>query len=722
MTKSKQRQRLNGTVLIMILTVMFVLIIMLMATLTVVTTASQRIYTKFEENQSYYTSRSALEVFTSKMLSDNQYKSADGSGEHQGYQLQKALYSIKSKDGHDKNTTLGNPTKEYIEYKVTLPTVGNAADSYGKFSDEVTIKVEVLERTYDPDDNRADDSMVIKITATSMFNGVEGSSSVKLEVGPSTGANNATRAVTSLSGLEMDMNNLILLGGLATPGNAKLGNQGYFWGNIYYGGETNNGGGGSKYTLVGDESFYIKNGVSGVTNAFPLRGISNAKGDPVVFVDGDFNITQSNTGDVYDAAQPIAMVVTRDLSTTGEYKSSGDVYVMGDFSTTSKIVINGDLYLATDNACSADGSAVISLTGGTDALTVTGDLHLMDASKIWDLAGKITIGGRICMPSVATLPDGIDAAKVDFNAQKFATVVRDPAAGTITVTLNNSTTSNIINVNGRVFNQYRRNGDPAENWISASEYAFTPQEELEKIIVPGDPDTYPEYSDKRIHEYYNEHINSATKITTSGGTFTAPGKYYMEPGQYMNNIVFDAGGEVELFLKPCIGWQNYSQGGAGCKIIVHPGTKLKVYCVPGQYKFDNFCFTTPEVESGDPIYVGDYAPTGESLIDVRTTFFVEGTSELYFSNNDSYIIGHVYAPYGKVFGGTSGKTLNIYYNGEHYTESHGFVIVGSVLANHYSSGGSSKGGVAFVKGLDNSTPPPVGETFLTFQEVQYSRN
>ncbi|MBP1550297.1 MAG: hypothetical protein J6A05_09870, partial [Oscillospiraceae bacterium] len=78
MAKSKQRQSLHGAVLIMVLTVMVVLIIMLMATLTVVTTAGQRVYTKFEENQAYYTARSALDIFTESMLYDENYYANDG--------------------------------------------------------------------------------------------------------------------------------------------------------------------------------------------------------------------------------------------------------------------------------------------------------------------------------------------------------------------------------------------------------------------------------------------------------------------------------------------------------------------------------------------------------------------------------------------------------------------------------------------------------------------
>ncbi|MBQ5320108.1 MAG: hypothetical protein J6K17_13535 [Oscillospiraceae bacterium] len=117
MTKSKQRQSLRGAVLIMILTVMVVLIIMLMATLTVVTSAGQRVYTKFEENQAYYTARSALDVFTKNMLMDSGHVYSAGGYEYskddwsdtetadmkQGLALQLELYKIKSKGEYKGN-------------------------------------------------------------------------------------------------------------------------------------------------------------------------------------------------------------------------------------------------------------------------------------------------------------------------------------------------------------------------------------------------------------------------------------------------------------------------------------------------------------------------------------------------------------------------------------------------------------------------------------------
>ncbi|MBR4096421.1 MAG: hypothetical protein IKK42_03850 [Oscillospiraceae bacterium] len=164
MTKSKQRQSLRGAVLIMILTVMVVLIIMLMATLTVVTTAGQRIYTKFEENQAYYSARSALDVFTQDMLADGGYYAYDNTGIRmydytdysdpanpvvktgangakmkQGLALQGELYKIKSQ---------GVATKEFaLELAKTDSSLGitsaNAAEAL-KFVENMYVSDDVF--------------------------------------------------------------------------------------------------------------------------------------------------------------------------------------------------------------------------------------------------------------------------------------------------------------------------------------------------------------------------------------------------------------------------------------------------------------------------------------------------------------------------------------------------------------------------------------------------
>lgn len=210
--KGKRLRSLSGTVLIMILTVMLVLIIMLMATLTVVTTASQRIYTKYEENQAYYTARSALDVFTQNMLYDKSYYAYRDSGspmtyEHseggaantanmkQGLALQLELYKLKTKGTDDSDVpnsiqnllqtefttyagtlAAGSKKEEYktyygvvkngstydssITYEVEFPKVSGKETSgtshnYGTLADDrkAKITVEVLSREYDMGDD-----------------------------------------------------------------------------------------------------------------------------------------------------------------------------------------------------------------------------------------------------------------------------------------------------------------------------------------------------------------------------------------------------------------------------------------------------------------------------------------------------------------------------------------------------------------------------------------
>lgn len=200
---AKNGRRLSGAVLIMVVAVMFVLIVLLLATLTVVSTAQNRSFERFEENQAYYSARSALDVYVSNMLSDETYYASDASGnklDHdydddgdittppttfgtegiiysQALAMELDLYRIKAyaatyddylalADKSAPNNTdnwvnpsgvfttepyksdYDTPTENYIEYVVDYPQI-SSGDYHGKFEDndtEATIKVEVLAR------------------------------------------------------------------------------------------------------------------------------------------------------------------------------------------------------------------------------------------------------------------------------------------------------------------------------------------------------------------------------------------------------------------------------------------------------------------------------------------------------------------------------------------------------------------------------------------------
>ncbi len=239
-----KKKSLSGVVLIMVVTVMFVLIIMLLATLSVVSTAQNRYYTKYEENQAYYTARSALDVFTNNLLSDKDYYAYDGSTPRvyihdnnvttdkmkQGLALQLNLYTITAQSGDniEQSDLLSyanslNPRKdeyknyygtdntkvqtdsvtgnEYIEYRVTVfPQVSSATDNYGKMVDtvkngatdqiEATIRVEVLDRNYDIDESKVNDGTYADRTAllassdgpAAFVNGARGKDWMRLKV------------------------------------------------------------------------------------------------------------------------------------------------------------------------------------------------------------------------------------------------------------------------------------------------------------------------------------------------------------------------------------------------------------------------------------------------------------------------------------------------------------------------------------------------------------
>jgi hypothetical protein len=185
-------KRANGTMLILVVAFMLILIVFCMATLAMVTVANNRAVTKFEENQSYYTAASALEIFTEGSLTDETYYAVDGgtprnyykadgtplSKMTQGRALELDLYKLYVQrdstatltnpiGGGEKgdadifsssalnkivNTTNGavfsanstfadqftaNPSYKYAEYIVELPAV-STGDNYGLFADTQT--------------------------------------------------------------------------------------------------------------------------------------------------------------------------------------------------------------------------------------------------------------------------------------------------------------------------------------------------------------------------------------------------------------------------------------------------------------------------------------------------------------------------------------------------------------------------------------------------------
>lgn len=210
MTKvcTDKKKSLHGVVLIMVVTVMMVLIVLLLATMAAVSTAQNRYYSKYEENQAYFSARSALDVCIDNAFIDSEYYAVDSSGAvrmyyytdssgavqseqmKQGLAIQLDTYRIKAHADTMENyeamadktqfstdfwanagangdavftadpekSYYEEPDLEYIEYKVQFPKLTSGSDNYGAMADNdptdptaqvATIRIEVIARTYD---------------------------------------------------------------------------------------------------------------------------------------------------------------------------------------------------------------------------------------------------------------------------------------------------------------------------------------------------------------------------------------------------------------------------------------------------------------------------------------------------------------------------------------------------------------------------------------------
>ena len=71
MNKRRRPYSVNGAVLIMVLTVMFVLIFLLAGAVAVVYTSNNRVMMQYEESQAYYTARSVIDIYREMILQDD---------------------------------------------------------------------------------------------------------------------------------------------------------------------------------------------------------------------------------------------------------------------------------------------------------------------------------------------------------------------------------------------------------------------------------------------------------------------------------------------------------------------------------------------------------------------------------------------------------------------------------------------------------------------------
>lgn len=754
--KGKRLKSVGGTVLIMVLTVMLVLIIMLMATLTVVTTAGQRIYAKYEEQQAYYTARSALDVFT-KMLNDSTYgNTVPAAGavpavfETQGYNIQKSLYDIiaQSDPGATNPAKNANPysgamaSQPYIEYTAVLPDLNGGTDQYGKLNDgSLTVRVEVLDRTLNCGSDgtpatgkRSKDAMKLKITATTSFEGVESSAAMTM-LTKAPAATTADRAVTVTGGGTMEFDNTSILGGIVAPVNADMGNDPCIWGNIFIG-DGFDSAVALHTTVTEGEWLYIRgqetspgtrNPIKWNNNGTDVRGVNNTSDDskmPNFFMDGNVEIgTDTNFG---TSGDEVRVLITGNLKWTqaADVTVYGDLYVMGDVEIfqAKTLTVTGNLYVG--GVCDWHDSANISVAGSMYAPNTNPRMGGTPA-----VVQGLTIGGfnQTNLSNVgSTIP--ITVSGIKYGSKTPEQVKTELAASNGDVLINWNGTVFNMSSEQKLYQQYHWYSDISDGTITASEYAFLSGDDLEKLMDNTNPTFEYPPDFKRIHEYVGLGPSGTAFGTvvrlTPDGSITSPGKYIFDPSQVdpFNNHVFtiDAGGQVEIYLKP--GYYSLNGG----KIIVESGTTVKFYGV-GNYSFRDMPIVTSEYESGGDLYVGTYGSDGTSdtLMSMPISYYFEGNSTVEFDNN-SLFVGHVYIPRGTVKNtggaGTDISTRLKYNNVDFMTnggKSSRFSILGSVICSSYDSGSSQCGGVAFVKASAEVSTP--GLPCLEFNATQYTR-
>ena len=820
MKESKRRRSLSGAVLIMILTVMFVLIILLTATLTTVTTANQRIYTKFEENQAYYTARSALDVFTQNMLADanyiaqdsgnRQYKYGDAKNANmkQGLGIQLDLYSVTAQSGHNVKqsvlTSYGNSVKtnaaipseskkdEYIYYfgtepsgtaindiiyEVELPTTADGSSKYGKLADglKATVKVEVLERKYnlgtytnggasasvpdaDVDDfinktgsyttvtdamiaeaiangNRKKDTMRVKISATTVFDGVEGTAVLILDSNEPP-VNNSSKAITTFGQAGSD--NMRIVGGSAATDNVKWNNTGYVYGSAYaekdY--EINTG---AKINLNAGESFFvggdlkINNQNFQVIDKSPASTPADKK--PIVYIggkleSGNFGATTFSNG---------IDLLTHGIKITGNaFTAANNVYCVGncDFSSASaQLNISGNLYV--------QGDIITSSSINTDFWYDAAN----DQYRVGAVTGRIFCSGRILAPDgVTDLTPGFTTASGNIIHQSLSigsTVNGDKKIPTIDQLKNPTATDSTVkvtlptpsgNVNKEIpnhvenFNGYYvtdADGDLVDSYghkiTNPATQSPVPITAEAMAQVSGFTKTDIGASDE-LNAVTSTNITSGNysgfkQIDTGGGSV----KCYLKTGSDYGKYYLTGGGTVEIVLDPTGTANN------GTTIVVDSASKttLKIYgpnTGTDYWLWHFFVYNNETYEAqvyNTVLNVGDQG--GHGIVVPNIYYYFSDSTKVNFYNGDVLLTGYVYAP-GTEFSANAGGSarFKLKYNGSD-VEGGGqeaMTVIGSLLGKSINF--SNSNGISYINpNLNDDTP---GEPIHQWQSFQYIRS
>ena len=784
MTKSKQRQSMHGAVLIMILTVMVVLIIMLMATLTVVTTAGQRIYTKFEENQAYYTARSALDVFANNVIYDNSYYALTDSDTNRMYSytdtsvtppvtktvkmkqslaMQLDLYKLKSQnvDGVDwgiaeepleSDNIFGAGTPEnanftseginYMEYKITLPKTGNGSNQYGLLADDdvtAIIKVEVLDRVLDMGSSGYTAAQITAATATSnpsidqikaaIASGNRSKDFIQVKI-------TSNMTVMGTAGSAACVYNVQII---EPPAASNAINS--------LGTLTGSGAGmvaaGGAATLSEDEITVDAAGTAGSlfslgtlnwnssgTSAFDenssvysVKGIKFTNSQTIIPEGADLYFY---TEGAFDVTSNLTMGVKNDGTLTHPVNIICDELKYGN-----AININGNIYA---NKVVYGGSNGFQGLGANAKLHVK-DLYIPNAASgkvVVDADNKITIEAGY-LPTTTVYNnvyvdingDGLYDVTETFAASKIAT---GATASTITFDIFKKTK---VTVEDKILAQITL----PVNLASGSKKTIDLPTTQSKFGQYFETDAFDEYgalvdTNKIIGAeqlfYENTNLGDGTSLkqfTTpvSGTVITTSG--VLLPGN--DNLVVDTNaGSVILQLKPVSeGGVNYEQD-----IVVTGPNHLFIVMPEGTdptsrltYKLgQNFNVTTNYTSEDNVTLTANEAINWQQTAP-RIQYLVGNNADVELYNNN-FLTGYFYMPNSELKNNAGNNGISKEYTFRDTTTTEGFFAAGSIICGNYSTGGSASG-VAYIDPNGNgNNPAHKGESFLKMTPIKYSRN
>lgn len=654
--KVRRHKRTKGVVLFTVVAIMFMLLIMIMATLAVVSSANRRTYTKFKENQAYFTARSGLESVTTSLWN---YTYDSGNRDDWHSYTDNSLYKSFLSMMYDTSdpTNLQRSTNYIVTGNLTI-------DELEANSNVAKITVEFPQ----PEKNVGGSSQVVngdlaylygectvyiqktstktaKIISHSKLGDCE--STVVLYIGPNKETPDVFKnAVTSFAGTSSD--NMQIFGGTS----GAIGNDPAdpLIDLSYTNSSTTIRGDGYYNANVRMDNSKLSPGENGMVVAGDLElrnnaGITITVDESTLYVGGKFS---SNSGPVIGSVDNKITLYcdTFDMSNPN-FELYGDLYIYDDSNAgaTIKGKIHGNVYYM--------GTGNIHF----ENTTITGNLYT--GGSITHNNG-LTVGASSFGPSDsdADILSALGTAAPSGVKSKDEVLEELPSLDSVRA----------------VYAAPDGSGGLYNSWGY-------------KITGPEGSETYTPYTPDKVADYKNN------DNWVEWGGLAALG---YESGYYVidatsNDINFHVSSAYSSFLPN------------DAKLMVKGTKQVNFYFDEGNYYFPDRCVVTNDsILDGGSITMSS---KGANSIKLNTHMYFWGASNVIFSN-DAMVNSYMFAPGGRLTVNTANASLsgvsNIEYDGESVSNSN-ILGIGSLVFNDVSCSNAPK---YFYLPQPSTTPDP----------------